>query len=137
MSALLPAGFSDRPFKQPLTVTAPAIVWLAVHGNLCLAMRHPANRGPSSGLIDHFVLQLGGYLVDAGVLQPDELAAAEGLEAVETTRQCEVCGCTDDAGCAAGCSWDPAYLLQGRTVCSRCLDELGPAAPTITLLGET
>jgi hypothetical protein len=112
-----------RPaLRQDLTVIASGITWMAVHGNLCLALRHPKNTGPSRQLIDDFLLQLGGYLVDAGVLTAEELAEAEGLEATERRRQlkCEECGCTEDRACEGGCGWDAIELARGRRICTRC-----------------
>jgi hypothetical protein len=49
-------------------------------GNLCLALRHPANRGPSRQLIEEFVRELGQNLVDNGVLTATELAEAQRVE---------------------------------------------------------
>jgi hypothetical protein len=33
--------------KTEGTVKASLLTWITVHGNLCLALRHPQNRGPS------------------------------------------------------------------------------------------
>jgi len=67
------------------TMTAPLLTWLAVHGNLCLALRHPDNRGASRTWVIAFVKALGQHLVSLDVLTADELAAAEKLEAEEGT----------------------------------------------------
>lgn len=73
-------------WTAPLTIAAPGLTWMSVHGNLCLALRHPLNRGASRDLVERFLLELGGKLVDAGVLTPEELAQAEGEQATEVRR---------------------------------------------------
>jgi len=64
-------------------VTANYLTWLAVHGNLCLALRHPQNRGPSRKYIVNFVKGLGKMLVAAGVITQRQLKEAERLEIEE------------------------------------------------------
>lgn len=56
---------------------------MAMHGALCLALRHPQFRGPSRELVVSTVKQLGKYLVDNGILTANQLAAAESLEVKE------------------------------------------------------
>lgn len=41
---------------------------------------------------------------------------SEFIAARSDLRSCSVCGCTDDAGCAAGCHW------VGPNLCSECED---------------
>lgn len=69
--------------KTTRNVKAPLLVWLAVHGNLCLSLRHPQNRGPSRKLILDFVKNIGRFLVEAGAVTEAELRAAENLEIEE------------------------------------------------------
>lgn len=70
-----------------MEVTIPLrISWislLALHGALCLALRHPQFRGPSRGLVVNATQQIGKYLVDNGLLTPEQLAEAQQLEAEE------------------------------------------------------
>jgi len=56
---------------------------LAMHGALCLALRHPQFKGPSRQLVASSVKQMGKYLVDNGILTPEQLAEAEQLEVKE------------------------------------------------------
>lgn len=69
--------------KIDLPVHAELWVWMAVHGNLCLALRHPSNRGPSTRAVETFVRALGARLVEEGLLTEDELRDAEKLERQE------------------------------------------------------
>jgi len=64
-------------------VTANLLTWLTVHGNLCLALRHPQNQGPSRRFVVDFVKQLGELLVAWGVITDEERAAAERIEVEE------------------------------------------------------
>lgn len=66
--------------SQSAQVIATHITWLAVHGNLCLALRHPANRGPSRSFVVEFTRSLGRMLVTWGVITEEELKAVEHLE---------------------------------------------------------
>lgn len=80
-----PVGMEHRPgLRAEWPVTAPGLIWMAVHGNLCLALRHRSNVGPSRALMVTFVRALGQNLVENGVLTPDELRQAQRLEIDET-----------------------------------------------------
>jgi len=48
-----------------------------------LALRHPANKGPSRPLVVNFTKQLGKKLVEWGVLTHQQLKSAEKLEIEE------------------------------------------------------
>lgn len=69
--------------KVELPVHAELFVWSAVHGNLCLALRHPSNRGPSRHYVETFVRALGQRLVEEGLLSAEELQQSEQLERQE------------------------------------------------------
>ena len=70
----------DQKFLSPAQVTANHLTWLAVHGNLCLALRHPANKGPSRQWVLTFVKDLGKALVKWGVITEEELKQTEKTE---------------------------------------------------------
>lgn len=70
-----------------LPIETTLFVWLAVHGNLCLGLRHPSNLGPSRRYIEQFVKQLGARLVQEGFLTAEELQHAEHLERQEAPQQ--------------------------------------------------
>lgn len=116
--------------RQLLTVQAEGHVWLAVHGYLCLALRHPGTEGPSAALITEFVVRLGEAAVQGGILTPEELQLHYHHEAEAAADvACERCGCTPASPCAQGCSWNTDYVEQGRSVCTRCV----PVRRIITL----
>jgi hypothetical protein len=56
---------------------------MAVHGSLCLALRHPNFRGKSRQIVVEFTKSLGEWLVHAGALTPEQLRSAQRLEARE------------------------------------------------------
>jgi len=77
----LPPGFEERPaLRAEWPVIAPGLIWMAVHGNLCLALRHPSNTGPSRQIVIRFVRALGHRLVTHGVLTAEELRVAQRVE---------------------------------------------------------
>lgn len=75
--------FAEWLANTPGTITASLLTWITVHGNLCLALRHPQNRGPSRKLAVEFVKELGKALVEWKALTPEQLKAAEKLEVEE------------------------------------------------------
>jgi hypothetical protein len=83
----VPALSPDKLLELVL-VEESLFVWMAIHGNLCLALRHPANRGASRHYIESFVHKLGQLLIEKGVFTAEEIATAQVLEQEETpTRQ--------------------------------------------------
>jgi len=59
--------------KRSAHVEANLLTWLTVHGNLCLALRHPQNRGESRRYAVAFVKVLGRMLVDLDVITEEQL----------------------------------------------------------------
>jgi len=59
--------------------------WLTVHGYLCLALRHPKNRGPSREHLVKFVKRLGRVLVEWRVLTEEQLRHIEKVEVEKGT----------------------------------------------------
>jgi hypothetical protein len=53
-----------------ITITLPPLALLAVHDNVCLALRHPANQGPSRALAEKFVATVEHALIEAGMIDP-------------------------------------------------------------------
>ena len=73
-----------------IPVTTNTVTAMAVHGALCLALRHPHFNGKgkhghsrSRELVVEFTKSLGKWLVTAGALTPEQLRRAEELEAEE------------------------------------------------------
>jgi hypothetical protein len=73
--------------KTDGTVKANLLTWITVHGNLCLALRHPQNQGPSRKVAVMFTKALGKALVEWGALTPEQLEEAEKLEAEEGSKE--------------------------------------------------
>jgi hypothetical protein len=73
-----------RPIIIP--VTTDTLTAMAVHGALCLALRHPHFKGRSRKFVVEFTRSLGKWLVTAGALTPEQLASAEQLEAKQGSK---------------------------------------------------
>jgi hypothetical protein len=69
---------------EPFSVETNGLVWMAVHGTICLGLRHPAYTGPSRALVLSFVQELGRRLVQAGVCTQFELEHVHHTEALES-----------------------------------------------------
>lgn len=59
--------------KKRLKVEADLLTWMAVHGNLLLALRHPENTGESRRIVAGFVEDIGRMLVVGGIINQEEL----------------------------------------------------------------
>jgi len=79
-----PREEAERQLKTEASVTTNLLIWLAIHGNLCLALRHPQNKGASRQLVMKFVKELGQKLVRWGVITKEELEDAEKTEREES-----------------------------------------------------
>lgn len=69
--------------EKKFTVEAQALTWMAVHGNLCLALRHPDNRGASRERMITIIKDLGKLLVDSGFMTQAEMADAMHYERLQ------------------------------------------------------
>lgn len=74
-------NLDPRALAALTKVEAPMLTWVTVHGNLCLALRHPENRGQSRQLCINMVRQLSEMIVAAGVMTQQEMDEANRLEA--------------------------------------------------------
>jgi len=78
---------SYRPSMEALLgvkgIRATGLAWMAVHGNLCLALRHPENVGEARDLVVDFVKRLGRLLVEWGVMTEEQIRYTERVEADE------------------------------------------------------
>lgn len=76
---------AGRPaMTEPHSIETAGLVWMALHGTICLELRHPAYTGPSRPLVVSFVRELGMCLVQWGVLTAAELEAVENFEREES-----------------------------------------------------
>lgn len=73
----------EEMVKKAAVVKADLLTWLAIHGNLCLALRHPGNTGKSRPYVIAFTKSLGKKLVEWGVVTEEDLRATEKLEIEE------------------------------------------------------
>jgi len=71
----------ETVWRQRVTLDLNLLTIMAIHGNLCLALRHPANSGPSTQLVAAVVRQLGEVLVARRALTAAELAEVYAVEA--------------------------------------------------------
>lgn len=55
--------------------------WLAVHGNLLLALRHPENTGHGRQLVEDVVATLEGLFLDSGLLTEEQVLTMHQQEA--------------------------------------------------------
>jgi hypothetical protein len=67
-------------------LNAPLLTWLAVHGNLCLALRHPANLGKSRERMVGLIRTISVLLVDSGFMTQEEMDQATRYEAQQGNR---------------------------------------------------
>jgi hypothetical protein len=67
--------------RMMIMIPAEALTWLAVHGNLCLALRHPDNNSPRvRPRMIKMVKRLGELLVESGLLTQAEIDEATRYE---------------------------------------------------------
>lgn len=64
----------------PFPIETSGLTWMAVHGVICLGLRHPQFVGPSRMLVLNFVRELGRQLVEHDVLTGEELSLVERTE---------------------------------------------------------
>jgi hypothetical protein len=85
MTEDFPETYNPDFWLKPLIVpvNTNTLTAMAVHGALCLALRHPDFKGKSRQLVVEFTKSLGEWLVHAGALTPEQLRSAEELEAKE------------------------------------------------------
>ncbi len=74
------------PNAEVLATTAmaldvTALELLALHGQLCLALRHPGNTGASRAVAEAWVESIEALLVDAGALTPALVTVIHQVEA--------------------------------------------------------
>lgn len=67
--------------RAPLGIELPIYSWLAVHGNLLLALRRPENTGKARQLVEDVVAGLEGVFLDHGILTEAQLATMHQQEA--------------------------------------------------------
>jgi hypothetical protein len=79
------AAASQRiAMTEPHSVETNGLTWMAIHGTLCLGLRHPAYKGPSRLLVKSFTEELGRKLVEWGALTEEELALVDRTEQQES-----------------------------------------------------
>lgn len=67
-------------WNQMVEIKISLIALLTLHGNLCLALRHPQNVGESRKIVEKVVTQIGDKLVELKALTPEQLKHAERIE---------------------------------------------------------
>ena len=84
MASTVPIEQRDAVYA-PHSIETSGLVWMALHGTLCLGLRHPKYVGASRQLVVEFVNELGRQLVEWGVLTSEELASVARQEQREST----------------------------------------------------
>jgi hypothetical protein len=81
----MPHALDDTAFwSQDIALHVPLYVALAMHGYLCLALRHPDTRELGNRpMAVRAVKRLGQLMVAVGALTAEELAVIERVEAEE------------------------------------------------------
>jgi len=74
---------AERLYRTNMTVETNLLMWIAVHGNLCLALRHPQNIGAARPHVVKFVKDLGKMLVEHKAVTKEYLVKAHRLEVEE------------------------------------------------------
>lgn len=70
-------------WKREVQVNISLLDLMAMHGALCLALRHPQFKGEVRAMIVRAVKLIGNNLVTNGALTPEQLAVAQQIEAAE------------------------------------------------------
>ena len=70
-----------------VSVEASVLTWMTVHGNLCLALRHPSNQGESRRVALAMIDQISTLLVEAGAMTRQEMEYANHVEERERHRR--------------------------------------------------
>lgn len=73
-------GKSDEIIDMKIS----ALHLMAIHGNLCLALRHPGNNGPSRKLIIEFVNSIENKLKDIGMFTDEDIKLMHQVEEEES-----------------------------------------------------
>lgn len=73
-------NLDPRALIAMVSVEAPMLSWVTVHGNLCLALRHPSNRGQSRQICLNMVKQLSEMIVAGGIMTQEEMDQANRVE---------------------------------------------------------
>lgn len=77
----MPHDFNDIQFwKQNVIMDLDILTLMTLHGNVCLALRHPGNGGSARGIMIQFVKKVGRHLVELGALTEKELKQIEKTE---------------------------------------------------------
>ncbi len=73
--------------EVPAAIETDLIVWAAVHGSLCLALRHPQLPETSRKIVEAFVTGVEAQLVAGGLFTREEMEHAHNVEQEVRTRR--------------------------------------------------
>lgn len=59
--------------NELIEVGVPALMLMAVHGNLRLALRHPENKGPSRELTEDFIELAEEAMKEVGLIDDEDI----------------------------------------------------------------
>lgn len=64
----------DPNWNNDISITLPAYFWLSVHGNVCLGLRHPENKGTSRNMAITFLTRIENVLLRESLLSPEDIS---------------------------------------------------------------
>jgi hypothetical protein len=69
-----------------VTLELPMLTLTTIHGNLCLALRHPENTGPAREIAEEVLASLEEVFLRAGVFTAPQLQRMRAVEREEQPR---------------------------------------------------
>ena len=79
--------FDPKIWQQKAGIEFDLLTWYAVHGHLCLALRQPQNIGPSRELIKKVLAEIGLLLLEAKLVNAEQLSEAYRIEQQESPHE--------------------------------------------------
>lgn len=67
-------NIKDPDWNNDICITMPAHWWLTIHGNVCLGLRHPDNKGSSRGVAITCLTRIENVLLSHSLLSPDDIS---------------------------------------------------------------
>lgn len=71
---------TDEELKKVIAIEFPALSWITIHGNLCLALRHPQNVGASRPVAISALEWIEQQLFMAGILDQEDIETIHKTE---------------------------------------------------------
>jgi len=69
-----------------LQINLPALHLMALHGYICLGLRHPKTTGPSRDIVLHYIDVFETLLLNSGLLDEDDVRLIHKVEMEESKK---------------------------------------------------